>query len=311
LRHRAGAQVSAGNWVMDWDKLRIFHAAAEAGSFTHAGDILRMSQSAVSRQVSALEKDLGIALFHRHARGLVLTEQGEMLFRTADDVMNKLQTAETLLADTTTKPAGELRITAPVGLGTVWVTQRLREFMELYPDIRVELILNDEQIDISMRQADVAIWTREPEQVDLIRRPLFSMRVRAFASTQYVRRFGAPQSLEDLEQHRFVSYSGMPAQHLSVIRWLESAGRNGQEPRVPAFRANSVVALKYAIRAGIGVGLIPDYLVEEETDLVTVLNEVQLPKMPIIFVYPEELRTSKKVQVLRDFLISKSRALKY
>ncbi len=296
---------------MDWDKLRIFHAAAEAGSFTHAGDALRMSQSAVSRQVSALERDLGIALFHRHARGLVLTEQGEMLYRTAAEVMNKLQTAETLLSDTTTKPTGELRITAPVGLGTVWVTQRLREFMELYPDIRVEVILNDDQIDISMREADVAIWTREPEQADLIRRPLFSMRVRAFASTQYIRRFGAPQSLDELDKHRFVSYSGTPAQHLSVIRWLETAGRQGKEPRVPAFRANSVVALKYAIRSGIGVGLIPDYLTEEETDLVTVLGEVQLPKMPIIFVYPEELRTSKKVQVLRDFLVSKARSWKY
>ncbi|MCL4768675.1 MAG: LysR family transcriptional regulator [Hyphomicrobiaceae bacterium] len=295
---------------MDWDKLRIFHAAAEAGSFTHAGDALRMSQSAVSRQVSALERDLGVALFHRHARGLVLTEQGEMLYRTAAEVMNKLQTAEMLLSDTTTKPTGELRITAPVGLGTVWVTQRLREFMELYPDIRIELVLNDDQIDISMREADVAIWTREPEQADLIRRPLFTMRIRAFASTQYVRRYGAPQSLDELDRHRFVSYSGTPAQHLSVIRWLETAGRDGKEPRIPSFRANSVVALKYAIRTGIGIGLIPDYLTEEETDLVTVLAEVQLPKMPIIFVYPEELRTSKKVQVLRDFLVSKARIWK-
>ena len=82
---------------MDWDKLRIFHAAAEAGSFTHAGESLRMSQSAVSRQVSALEKELKVALFHRHARGLVLTEQGEMLFGTASEIMSKLSTAETLL----------------------------------------------------------------------------------------------------------------------------------------------------------------------------------------------------------------------
>src|SRR5690348_442466 len=123
---------------MDWDKLRIFHAAAEAGSFTHAGEALRMSQSAVSRQVSALEKDLRVALFHRHARGLVLTEQGELLFRTASEIINKLSTAETLLSNTTTKPSGELRVTAPTGLGTVWITQRLREFLELYPDIRID-----------------------------------------------------------------------------------------------------------------------------------------------------------------------------
>ena len=157
---------------MDWDKLRIFHAAAAAGSFTHAGEALHMSQSAVSRQVSALERDLKVALFHRHARGLVLTEQGELLYATVAEVMTKLQTAETLLADTTTKPSGELRIAAPVGLGTVWVSQRLREFMDLYPEIRVDLILDDGQIDIAMRAADVGIWTREPEQTDLIRRPL-------------------------------------------------------------------------------------------------------------------------------------------
>jgi DNA-binding transcriptional LysR family regulator len=296
---------------MDWDKLRIFHAAAEAGSFTHAGDALRMSQSAVSRQVSALERDLGVALFHRHARGLVLTEQGELLFRTATDVMNKLHTAETLLSDATGKPTGDLRITAPIGLGTVWVTQRMREFMELYPDIRIELVLNDEQIDIAMREADVAIWTREPEHAELIRRPLATMRVRAYASAHYVRRFGAPQSLEELEKHRIVSYSGTPAAHLSAIRWLETAGREGREPRTVAFRANSVVAIKYAIRSGVGVGLMPEYLTEEETDLVPVLSEVVLPTMPVMFVYPEELKTSKKVQVLRDFLVSKARNWKF
>lgn len=295
---------------MDWDKLRIFHAAAEAGSFTHAGESLRMSQSAVSRQVSALERDLRVALFHRHARGLVLTEQGEMLFRTASEVMNKLHTAETLLSDATGKPTGDLRITAPIGLGTVWVTQRIREFMELYPDIRVELILNDDQLDISMREADVAIWTREPEQSDLIRRSLGTMRVRAYASTHYVKKFGAPQSVEDLDHHRIISYGGTPAQHLSAIRWLETAGLDGRAPRVPAFRANSVVALKYAIRSGVGVGLIPEYLTEEESELVPLLTDVELPTMPILFVYPEELKTSKKVQVLRDFLVSKSRAWK-
>jgi DNA-binding transcriptional LysR family regulator len=307
-----GQDVSTGyRHVMDWDRLRIFHAAAEAGSFTHAGDTLHMSQSAVSRQVSALERDLKVALFHRHARGLQLTEQGEMLFRTAADVMTKLTTAETLLTDATSKPTGELRITAPVGLGTVWVTQRLREFMELYPEIRIDLVLNDDQLDLSMRAADVAIWTHEPVQSDLIRRSLFTMKVRAYASANYIRRFGAPQTLLELDHHRIVSYSGQPLQYLSPIGWLETAGREGLEPRVPALRANSVVALKYAIRAGIGIGMIPDYMTAEENDLVSVLNETSPPTLPILFVYPEELKTSKKVQVLRDFLVAQARQWKY
>jgi DNA-binding transcriptional LysR family regulator len=296
---------------MDLDKLRIFHAAAEAGSFTHAGDTLRMSQSAVSRQVSALEKDLGLALFHRHARGLVLTEQGDLLYQTAAEILAKYSTTVALLADTTTKPSGDLRITAPMGLGTVWVPQRLREFIDLYPEIRVELVLSDEQLDISMRAADVAIWTSEPEQPDLIRRPLFTMNIHAYASTQYVKRFGAPKDLNDLDQHRIVSYSGTPQAHLSAIRWLEVAGRDEKQPRTPAFVANNVLAMKYAISAGLGVGLIPDYLTEDGTDLVTVLRDVELPTMQIYFCYPEELKTAKKVQVFRDFLVSKARQWKH
>ncbi len=296
---------------MDWDKLRIFHAAAAAGSFTHAGDALNMSQSAVSRQVSALERDLKVSLFHRHARGLVLTEQGELLYGTVAEVMSKLQTAETLLADTTTKPSGLLCVAAPVGLGTVWVSQRLREFMDLYPEIRIELILDDDQIDIAMRAADVAIWTREPDQPDLIRRPLFSAQVRPMASTKYTRRFGVPETFADLDNgtHRILSYSGIPPQLLPAISWLETAGREGKEPREAVLKTNSVVAIKHAVMAGIGIGMVPDYLSENDTDLVQVLTkaEAEQPSLPILFVYPEELKSSKKVQVLRDFLVAKGR----
>jgi DNA-binding transcriptional LysR family regulator len=296
---------------MDWDKLRIFHAAAEAGSFTHAGDALHLSQSAVSRQVAALERDLKQSLFHRHARGLVLTEQGEILYSTVVEVMNKLQTAELLLSDTSDKPTGELRITAPLGLGTVWVTQRIGEFADLYPDVNVELILNDDQIDIAMRAADVAIWTGEPDQPDLIRRRLFKVRVRVFASTGYVRKFGAPQTLAELDQHRIVSYSGSPANHLQPIIWLETAGREEGHPRIPVFRVNSVIALKYAIQAGVGIGMLPEYMTEDESDLVPLLEDVEGPSLEVLFVFPEELKTSKKVHVLRDFLVSKSRQFKF
>jgi DNA-binding transcriptional LysR family regulator len=100
--------------------------------------------------------------------------------------------------------------------------------------------------------------------------------------------------------------------HLSAIRWLETAGLDGKSPpRKPAFSANSVLAMKYAIQGGIGVGLIPDYLSEDLTDLVPVLREVELPTVPIYFVLPEELKTAKKVQVFRDFLIAKARQWKY
>jgi DNA-binding transcriptional LysR family regulator len=182
-----------------------------------------------------------------------------------------------------------------------------REFMELYPDIRIELNLNDDQIDIAMRAADVAIWTREPDNPDLIRRSLMTMRVKAYASSKYIRAHGSPQTWDELDGHRIISYSGVPAQHLSVIRTLETAGLPNDQVRTPALRVNSIIAIKYAIRSGIGIGILPDYLTEEEKDLVPVLTKVELPKLPMLFVYPEELKTSKKVHVLRDFLVSKAR----
>lgn len=292
---------------MDWDRLRIFHAAAQAGSFTHAGETLHLSQSAVSRQVSALEKDLKIPLFHRHARGLALTEQGELLFNTVAEVMNKLQTVETLLAESKDQPAGDLKITAPVGLGTTWLTPRLREFLDLYPEIRIELILTDEQIDIAMRAADVALWMSEPEQPDLIRRRLFSMSLHPFASAAYVRRSGSPRDLDELDRHRIVSYAGLPAQHLAATTWLETAGRTNGEARLPVFRVNSVVAMKKAIEAGIGIGMLPDYLADTERELLPVLRAAEPPSLPVLYVFPAELKSSKKVQLLRDFLVAKAR----
>ena len=173
-------------------------------------------------------------------------------------------------------------MTAPIGLGTVWITQRLREFFELYPDIRVELVLSDEQIAIAMRAADVAIWTSEPQQSDLIRRPtLHHENPRLRVGAVHPPQRSAADAAEALDDHPIVSYSGTPAVHLSAIRWLEIAGLDGKAPRKPAFAANSVIAMKYAIRAGIGIGLIPDYLTEEESELVPVLREAELPTVPI------------------------------
>ncbi len=296
---------------MDWDKVRIFHAAAEAGSFTHAGDSLNMSQSAVSRQVSTLERELSVPLFHRHARGLMLTEQGEMLYRTAHEVFAKLQVAEILLTDTTTKPSGDLRVTAPVGLGSVWLTPRLNEFLELYPDIRLQLILSDSQVDIAMGAADVAIWAEEPQQPELIRRPLFTMHLHAYATSKYIREFDTPKSLADLDSHRLVSFTGNTPSHLTAVNWLETAGKLNGEARQPVLRVNNLMALKYAVAAGLGIGMIPDYMTDAEPDFLPVLRDESLPAIMTYFVYPEELRSSKRVQVFRDFLVAKARQWKF
>src|SRR5947199_9729169 len=205
---------------MDWDKLKVFHAAAEAGSFTHAGEQLGLSQSAVSRQVSALEQELNVSLFHRHARGLILTEQGELLHGTAHEVFMKLEAARTKLTDSRERPNGELKVSTTVGIGVHWLTPRLGEFLDLYPEIRITLITTDGELDLAMREADVAIRLRQPTQPDLIQRKLFSLRFHAYASPDYLKRFGTPKALDDLDNHRLLLLGGTVPNYLENRRWL-------------------------------------------------------------------------------------------
>ena len=290
---------------MDWDKLKVFHAAAEAGSFTHAGEQLGLSQSAVSRQVSALEQELSVSLFHRHARGLILTEQGELLYRTAHEVFMKLEAARTKLTDSRERPNGDLRVTTTPGLGVHWLTPRLGEFLELYPDIHIKLLVTEEELDLSMREADVGIRMRQPAQPDVIQRKLFSVHFHAFASPDYLKRFGTPKSLADLDNHRILLLDGGPVPpYLQQNRnWLAEVGRTGKSPRTPLFIINNILGLMKACECSMGIALLPDYLVED-AGLVQLFGEGDSIALDSYFVYPEELKSVARVQVFRDFLVA-------
>jgi DNA-binding transcriptional LysR family regulator len=296
---------------VDWDKLRIFNAVAEAGSFTHAGEVLGLSQSAVSRQVSALEQDMQVPLFHRHARGLILTEQGEVLFRTVQDVTQKLEAARMRLSDNRERPHGELRITTTVGIGTNWLTPRLGEFLELYPDIMVNVILSDVELDLAMREADVAIRVREPVQPDLIRRRLFTMHFHAYAAASYLKRHGQPRTLDDLDRHRILAYGATAGSYLNNINSLQHAGRDAKAPRPSALTINSVTALRHAVAQGVGIAVLPDYLVEADAKLVQILPQADMPELDCYLVFPEELKNVARVQVFRDFLVTTAQRWDY
>ncbi|MEP3247300.1 MAG: LysR family transcriptional regulator [Sneathiella sp.] len=290
---------------MDWDKLRIFHAVAEAGSFTHAGETLHLSQSAVSRQVSALEDSLKIPLFHRHARGLLLTEQGELLYRTAHEVFAKLAMTEAMLMDTKEKPSGEIKVTATVGFGSNWLTPRIREFIELYPEITVNLILADRELDLGMREADIAIRLRAPVQSDLIQRKLTTVRHHLYASPEYLEKYGMPSCLEDLTSRKILVYGEEAPTNISNINWILKSLREFDKTIYPVFKVNNVYGLLLAIQSGLGVGSLPDYIVQGHKNIVKILPDVEGPSFDTYYVYPEELRKSKRVTIFRDFLIQK------
>ncbi|RMD48435.1 MAG: LysR family transcriptional regulator [Alphaproteobacteria bacterium] len=285
---------------MDWDKLRIFHAVAEAGSLTHAGEALGLSQSAVSRQIRALEESLGTTLFHRHARGLILTEQGELLFEATKAMARRLELATARIRDAADEVFGELRVTTTMGFGTLWLAPRLTALFDRYPELKIDLILDERVLDLPMREADVAIRMKEPSQADLVRRRLMSVWMRLYASRRYLERRGTPERIEDLAGHRLISHSSNAPQVTAGRRLVQ---RLFEVDIRSHLTINNYYGILQCVRNDLGIGVLPDYITVDFPELVRVLPEVESTEVPVYLAYPEELRNSRRVAAFRDFVI--------
>lgn len=288
---------------MDWDKLRIFHSVAEAGSFTHAGEILNLSQSAVSRQISALEDSLGVPLFHRHARGLLLTEQGELLQKTAKDIFARLAMVQGKIHDTKQLPEGPLRITTAAFIGSTWLAPRLKEFQANYPDIHLTLLLDNRIFDLGMREADAAIRLYKPEHPDLVQRLLSTINFHIYGSKNYLEQHGQPKTLSDLNDHTLIGYPESEPAPFPDQNWLfrTSGVHMNDNPRI--LMMNSMYAIQRSVEADCGLSILPDYLAQNNENLKMVLPDVSPPSVDVYFVYPEERRNSQRIAIFRDFLL--------
>ena len=290
---------------MDWDKLKIFHAVAEAGSFTSATVNLNLSQSAISRQIQSLEEDLKVKLFERHARGLTLTENGEYVFKTAHEVITKLREVETSLGDKKNKPSGKLTVTTFVSFGTTWLTPRIQEFMQLNPEIEVELIFDDKELDLSTRQADIGIWARRPKQLNYIQKKLIDINYHIYGSPKYLEKYGYPKKLGDLNQHKFISFGKGSPSPVFNPDWALKLGMKDNKKRKTVMKVNSVYGLLLAVQSGVGLAALPDYLTVKQPNIVKVLPSIEGPITEAHFVYPQSLKNVARVQAFRNFLYSK------
>jgi DNA-binding transcriptional LysR family regulator len=289
---------------MDWDKLRMFHAVAEAGSFTRAGQALGLSQSAVSRQISVLERDLNLVLFHRHARGLELTEQGEILFHETRDINRKIEFVTARLTDTKDSPSGELRITASVAFGSTWLTPRVSEFLEMYPEINMTLLVSDFEVDLSQRTADVAIRLGPLTQPNLIARRILTIRNHIYASRDYLARHGTPMTIDDIQHHELITYGATAPTPIQHINWLESLHIKSRRDG-PTLKLNNLYGMLLAVEAGCGIAALPDYMADGRRNVVRILTDLEGPSIDAHFVYLEEQRNTKRITVFRDFLLAK------
>ncbi|WP_040615398.1 LysR family transcriptional regulator [Oceanicola granulosus] len=284
---------------MDWDKLRIFHAVADAGSLTAAGDTLHLSQSAVSRQIRALEESLNTTLFHRHARGLILTEQGELLFDATRSMNKRLEAAAARIRDSEEEVFGELKVTTTIGFGTLWLAPRLVKLYEKFPDLKIDLMLEERVLDLPMREADVAIRMKEPSQADLIRKRLMSVHMRLYASADYLEGRAPINEMDDLREHRLVCQNPGSAQVSASASLTQSLLSHDLHSLLTV---NNYFGVLQAVNNHLGVGVLPNYVVEDFPNLVRVLPEVESAEVPVFLAYPEELRQSKRIAAFRDFV---------
>lgn len=284
---------------MDWDKLRIFHAVADAGSLTHAGDKLNLSQSAVSRQIRGLEEQLNTNLFHRHARGLILTEQGELLFDATSAMAKRLDAAAARIRDSEEEVFGELRVTTTTGFGTLWLAPRLPKLYEQYPDLKVDLMLEERVLDLPMREADVAIRMKEPSQADLVRKRLMTVRMGLYASPEYLEKHGTPERMEDMTNHRLICQntdSDQVGAGLQLVKELMMYDLRS------LLTVNNYFGVLQGVVHHLGLGVLPNYLIQDFPHIVQVMPDIESAEVPVYLAYPEELRQSKRVAAFKDFV---------
>ena len=290
---------------MDWDKLKIFHAVAEAGSFTSATVILNLSQSAISRQIQSLEEDLKVKLFERHARGLTLTENGEYVYKTAREVISKLKEVETTLSDKKDKPSGKIVVTTVMSFGTTWLTPRIQEFMDLNPEIEVELVFDNKELDLSTRQADIGIFMRSPKQLNYIQKKLIDLNYHIYGSPKYLEKHGYPKTINDLNKHKFISFGKGAPSPVYNPDWALKLGMKDNKKRKTCMRVNSVYGLLLAVQSGVGLAALPDYITVKQPNIVKVLPNVEGPITEAHFVYPASLKNVARITSFRNFLFSK------
>jgi len=286
---------------MDWDKLKIFHNVALDLNISEAAHKMNISHSSISRQISSLERELKVSLFKRHARGLTLTEQGKILFKTAHDIFGKIALTEAQLTESKEKPTGSLTIAATVAFGTTWLAPRIVKFSNSYPDIDISIRIENKYTDLAQGEADVALRLREPTQVDLIRFPLYKFQFKIYSSPEYIEKYGIPNDVSELSKHKIIAFGHDVEPSIPDVNCiLDLIPKN---KKVKTLFISNMYGVMRAIGGGAGIGALPEYMKSSKNNLVPILPDAKTPKAVIYFTYPPELKGSKKIEALRDFLV--------
>jgi Transcriptional regulator len=249
-------------------------------------------------------------LFIRHQKGVILTEQGENLLNAVNKISNSISDFEKKLIDKKIKPSGKLTVNTTVGFGSTWLTPRINKFINKYPQMDISLFISDEEVDLTSRTADIAVRVKKPTQANLIFKKFVNFNNHIYGSSDYLQENGIPRNISDLDKHSLICYgSGLPSP-ISNIDWILKIGKD-KGKRLPKFRVNSIYGISLAVENGAGLASLPDYMVADKPHLVRVLPNLEGPSYQTYFVYTEEFKNDRRLEVFRDFLYEEAKDWNY
>lgn len=287
----------------DFEAWAIFAAVAENGSFTAAAEALALSKATVSKAVLRLEQHLGTTLFHRTSRRLSLTESGARLVPHARRVLAEGKAAEETARDEAASPTGLVRITAPMSFGISHCAPVVADLMHDYPGLSVDLVLNDARVDLIGERFDIALRVAALPDSSLRARRLRAVRQHVIASPAYVQGCGAPRHPAELGNHEMILYSLLDGRQ--AWRFLSKSGEDVSVELRGRLRLNNGEAMLPAVRAGLGIAILPDFIVEDDLRagrVMALLEDWAPPPVALYLVTPPGRLRPRRVEVTIAYL---------
>ncbi|MCP3467725.1 LysR family transcriptional regulator [Bradyrhizobium sp. CCGUVB23] len=285
--------------------LRAFAKVVELGSFSEAGRALRLSRSAVSKYVGELEDELGVQLLNRTTRRVSPTENGQAYFERVLGIIGELEAADQAVTQSQAAPRGLLRVNAPMSFGTLRLGPAIAEFMQRYPELRIQLVLSDENVDPLQDGLDVTLRIADLESSSLIARKIVPIARVICASPDYFQRHGVPAHPNDLRDHNCLTYG-----FLSTGNQWKLSGKDGDHWIQPSWTlcVNNAEVLRDAAVAGRGIALLPVFIGEDALQtgrLRTCLDDYHAPPLALYALYPPTRHLALKVRLFIDFLVER------
>lgn len=295
--------VERGYPIMDWDKLKQFYYVAKVGNFTRAGERLNISQSALSRSVRSLEDALHAKLFQRNTRGVILTKQGEILFDHVNQMMESVHKAQNSIREEGDEALGVLKIAATYGVAMLYIAPHLPGFVEKFPKIRITLLGTDIAPDLDLCESDVVIHPFMPNHPNYIQRYLATMYLKVYASKSYLKKFGMPKKISDLNNHRLIGYGDHHNHPYHCSNWLLTVGLPEGESREPFIQANSTLTRVMLAQADMGIITVPgEHPGIDKSGLEEIKLDVDGPSIELYYIYSKQLKNSKRIIEFRNYL---------